>query len=517
TTFNTNWLGCPDYGPKNEPLQMQNIALTIQKLDADIVGLQEVTNNPTKSLSVVLGHLGNAWDGYIVPANSGKCAQSQAIIYKKNTVRLDNTPYLLRNGGTYNAWSSGRYPVESNINLLMGDKQIPLNIINIHAKAYSDEESYNRRVAAFDGLKKLLDGTSHNTLNSIILGDYNDYTIGSQCGSCGISPFKNFIDDVNNYKVVTQNLNTRLIDHIMISNELFGNYVETSAIRETEIANTIPNFRNTTSDHYPISASFRFYLNAQHLPLAAHYETTLSKKTFTLPKSADGRPTIHYRLDSGIVAQVNNNVVNISDTGKIRVLAWGNAEKEYTAEACFFDIYVRQHETIPKIEVQPQNLNLQLKQNAKLSLQASGTNLYYQWFKNGHEMYNENSPILSINNANYENSGIYMCKIWNSLGSVISSNVSISINGITSAIKQEISNSIKIYPNPFTETINIHSEQYSIKKVYIYSMKGTLMLHHNNTNYNNAQVNCSHLSKGIYAVQVILNNGKRVTKLVIKK
>jgi hypothetical protein len=63
------------------------------------------------------------------------------------------------------------------------------------------------------------------------------------------------MDDLYNYKGITANLNT--VDHIIISNELFDNYVNSSAFREFSATQTIPNYYSTTSDHIPTSVTFR--------------------------------------------------------------------------------------------------------------------------------------------------------------------------------------------------------------------------------------------------------------------
>jgi hypothetical protein len=49
-----------------------------------------------------------------------------------------------------------------------------------------------------------------------------------------------------------------LIEHMMISDELFGNYVANSAVQELSVYQTINNYSNTTSNHLPASASFQF-------------------------------------------------------------------------------------------------------------------------------------------------------------------------------------------------------------------------------------------------------------------
>lgn len=272
TTLNTEWLSCSTNGPDDDELQINNIAEVIRAIRPDIIALQEVgTSNVYTTLDTLVKKLGNEWGAGILPIWNENCGQNQGIIYKKSKIQLINT-VLLNNGigsqgnSYYYNWSSGRYPVLYNLNVVDGSTLIPLSFINIHAKAMSDEASYIRRKGASEGLKVILDGSDFNAKNIILIGDFNDYMEGSQCSTCGDSPYKNFIDDTGNYQGLTSGLsnpyyNNPVIDHIIISNELYGNYVQNSSALELSVTNAISNYRTTTSDHTPISAVFNFQVD----------------------------------------------------------------------------------------------------------------------------------------------------------------------------------------------------------------------------------------------------------------
>ena len=263
-TWNTEWLTCSTIGPTDEQLQVNNVAKVIKALDADVVALQEVGTSSTYStIDTLVRRLGSEWGGSIIPWSADNCSQNQGIIYKKSKVQFVSAS-LMSNAGTSYNWSGGRYPALYNLNFVVGSGTVPVALINIHAKAMGDEGSYARRKAASLSFKTLLDGNSYNTKNVILLGDFNDYLSGTQCGSCSPaeSPYKNFVDDTQNYKGLTGSLwdpyyNSPVIDNIIISNELFDNYTNT-VLRETTAAQVVPNFMSTTSDHYPISATFSF-------------------------------------------------------------------------------------------------------------------------------------------------------------------------------------------------------------------------------------------------------------------
>lgn len=276
TNWNTEWLGCEDFGPTNENLQMSNVAAAMLSMDSDIYCIQEVSNtaaNPTiQELVSLMGS--DEWGGAIAPSNTGECNQRQGIIYKKSKVQLLSASEMSNGNGAqgnsyhYN-WSSGRYPALYNVNLVAGGTLIPVSLVNIHAKAEDGNAmSHTRRMGASEALKATLDGTNYNTKNVIIIGDFNDYLTGttSEACNCFDSPYENFMVDNSNYTGITQDITDAdttwgihpLIENIIISNELDDNYIDDSAAQEVMIAQTIGSFYHTTSNHLPVSAVFQF-------------------------------------------------------------------------------------------------------------------------------------------------------------------------------------------------------------------------------------------------------------------
>lgn len=273
TNWNTEWLGCSTFGPTDETLQINNVAAAMLAMNSDVYCIQEVTNSATNpSITTLVNLLGNAdWGGNIVPSTTNDCDQRQAIIYKKPRVQFINATQL--NSGTaaqgnsyYYNWSSGRYPAVYNLNLISGSNSVPVSIVNIHSKAEDgDAMSYTRRLGASEALKTILDGASYSTKNLVVIGDFNDYLVGttSSACSCTESPYKNFMDDTAKYTGVTQNINDArwnrpVIENIILSNELSANYVLNSAAQEVATAQSINNYYNTTSDHFPLTAQLQF-------------------------------------------------------------------------------------------------------------------------------------------------------------------------------------------------------------------------------------------------------------------
>ncbi len=263
TTWNTEWLGCEENGPSDEELQARNVAAAIVAMKSDIVCLQEITQSSRfPSINTLVSLLGDEYDGSVAAWNTGDCRQNQGVIYRKSKVQLTNSQLFSINDNNYRwNWSSGRYPALYEFNVLTQGRQIPISVLNIHAKAMSDEESYERRKGGSEALKNILDLAAYNTKRIILIGDFNDWLVGTQCTTKSDSPYKNFIDDNANYRGLTNNLGNngrRLIDNIVVSNELFYSVIWDSIYQETNVRYSIDNFGSTTSDHTPVSAFFAF-------------------------------------------------------------------------------------------------------------------------------------------------------------------------------------------------------------------------------------------------------------------
>jgi len=266
TTWNIDWLSCQDlnFNTIDRNLQMNNAVSVIKAMNSDFVALQEIgTSNMYTTIDTLVLRLGNEWAGNIVPWSNTNCDQNQGIIYKKAKIELVNSS-LITNGGSYNNWSNGRYPVLYNVNFLIGSMEVPVSFVNIHAKSSSDETSYTRRQGASAGLKSLLDLNAYKTRKVVVMGDFNDYLVGNLCYTCNSSdsPYKNFMDDTDNYQGVTKDLigsrGTPEIDNIIISKELFDNYVFNSSKEETYATQSVIDYWYSTSSHVPISAMLRF-------------------------------------------------------------------------------------------------------------------------------------------------------------------------------------------------------------------------------------------------------------------
>jgi len=317
TTWNTEWLSCSQNSPNDDELQINNVVAVIKAMNSDLIAIQEVgTSSSYATVDTIVRRLGTEWAGSIIPYSSDNCAQNQGIVYKKARVQLVSAS-LITNGGASYDWSSGRYPAQYNVNLLVNGTNVPVSFINIHAKAMSDATSYARRKSASEALKTLLDGSTYTDKKVILLGDFNDYLTGTQCSACSPadSPYKNFVDDNVNYSCLTTgltdpNYSSPLIDNIIISNELFDNYKANSIAREVTATQSVTNYASTTSDHTPVSGTFSFTAGAPTCENLSFSETFGSSFGQFTPYSVTGAQiwtwkSIYGATVSGYSAAVN--------------------------------------------------------------------------------------------------------------------------------------------------------------------------------------------------------------------
>lgn len=284
-TWNIEWFGHPSNGPSDVNLQLQNAKQVIESLDADIYQFQEISN--TSLFNQLVASLPNH-KGFLSPYVSGNSVtlttqdQKLGFIYKTSTVdSIAARPLLLGaqsqivnypTGNASSFWASGRLPYMFIADATVAGIKKRVHLVGIHAKANESganaQVAYNRRVFDNNVLKDSLDAQFGN-VNLILLGDYNDdvdVTVANISETTN-SSYKMFTDDTQNYKVVTDVLSNaglrsfisldNVIDHVMISDELFQDYLSSSS-KVIIPFDLISDYQTTTSDHLPVMARFKF-------------------------------------------------------------------------------------------------------------------------------------------------------------------------------------------------------------------------------------------------------------------
>ncbi|CAN5280399.1 hypothetical protein BH23BAC3_BH23BAC3_06140 [soil metagenome] len=257
-TWNIEWFGDASSGPDDLDLQMNNVIEVITTIDADLYALQEIADE-TRFFALVdsLEDYSGFWADYIT--------QNQKMAYLFRTAVIDSIDSGALIAGQQSFHWAGRLPQFFEFDATVNGITRRINSYNVHAKAFGDEDSYNRRQQASLSLKTYFDNYKENE-NVLFLGDYNDMLTQSSFNGAD-SPFKNFIDD-GNYLTITKSLEERgfasfiagqfrsMIDHITVSNDLIDDHID--GAERVENPNYIGSYISTTSDHAPVWTRFDF-------------------------------------------------------------------------------------------------------------------------------------------------------------------------------------------------------------------------------------------------------------------
>ncbi|MEZ5082118.1 MAG: T9SS type A sorting domain-containing protein [Bacteroidales bacterium] len=167
-----------------------------------------------------------------------------------------------------------------------------------------------------------------------------------------------------------------------------------------------------------------------------------------------------------------------------------------------------------------QDTTIEVVDNGTLqyTIEVSGENNIYQWYKDGSLLPDQTSSTLYIENASSTDQGDYILKVTNSIVpdlELVSYNVTVSY--ITGMNEKAIAD-FTMYPNPVNgSTLNISVPgSKSADRIEILDATGNVVKTERiENNMNN--VNISTLSKGIYIVKVIYTDTQsQVQKLIIK-
>jgi endonuclease/exonuclease/phosphatase family metal-dependent hydrolase len=260
-SWNIEWFGSTANGPTNENLQLSNATDVIAGTDFDIWGVAEIVStsqfNSLKSkLSGYAGFLAN--DPLVTSGSSFYTTSEQkvGILYKSSVATLQSARIIL----TQNDYEfAGRPPLEVKLRVSVNGVTDDIVVIVLHAKAFDDTASWQRRRDASIALKSYLDST-YPTQKVMVVGDFNDdvdtsITAGQQ------SPYQNFVNDSADYEFLTEPLSLSgqsstvsypdVIDHHLASDDMAGAYIA-NTVQIYRVDQYIASYGTSTSDHYPV-------------------------------------------------------------------------------------------------------------------------------------------------------------------------------------------------------------------------------------------------------------------------
>ncbi len=277
--WNMRWFGDPSNCSCDTNLARINATQVMKDANADIYCLQEIVN--VNQLATLTASLGPKYNYVVSPfcsgvtsPSSGFYASCQKLAYIYNTDKIDNLGSFGLLSSTYPAdtsayycFSSGRFPLmfKAKLKLISGNADTVI-FANIHAKASSTISDYNRRVCSTqkmtDSLNALFPGKK-----VIVIGDYNDYLVGSFVVGQTVSPYQYLLNAgytgitlPSNFVGQTTYIGStdHIIDNVVISNSMNPSYADSSCFIFSEAENYIESYGTTTSDHIPVMSYFKF-------------------------------------------------------------------------------------------------------------------------------------------------------------------------------------------------------------------------------------------------------------------
>jgi hypothetical protein len=364
--FGSNVIGSTgsEFGPIDDALQIENVAKVMNKLNADVYVVQEVSDEPSLDLLIQkISINGKTFDKSISPAWSYSFApadplfpnQKLVVLYNTQTTKVNKTRVMFSDlydniragnttlpnypGSSSSFFASGRLPYLVNVETNINGVKKEINLIDLHGRANSgtDISKYNMRKYDAEFLKDSLDAEYPNA-NFMILGDYND-DVDVSVISPNPSSYQKMVEDTDRYNALTLDISKAgaysylgsggFLDHIIISNELTSDYVPNSvAVYDPRL--DIANYVNTTSDHGPVIARFELKKKEQTIdfPSITVSETVTS---YDLTATSTSGLNVTYISSDETIAKINNNTIQIVGAGSVTITATQSGNEYYSA------------------------------------------------------------------------------------------------------------------------------------------------------------------------------------------
>lgn len=275
-TWNIEFFG-GDGGPSDDARQLENVKVVLQTIKPDLLAIQEITT------PAVLQEIVREFPMYRYQyANYISQGQKLAFLYHAEVMDVVSIGSLdPRDTGSDDFLydSAYRLPFVFRFILDKGDEPRALTAVNFHAKANTGSsserrESYYRRSGQAQGLYEAISLREQEWGHVILLGDFND-DLDVSIYNNQPSPYKPMVDDAQRFVPVSLPLSqrrfssmtstglTEMIDHIVTTGR-FREFVpqEWGSVKVHRADAYIENYSQTTSDHYPVVASFDMNLTS---------------------------------------------------------------------------------------------------------------------------------------------------------------------------------------------------------------------------------------------------------------
>lgn len=296
------------FGPPDETLQMENVRQIIDSVHADVIAVQEVSNDSifNEMMRELPDYKAVCSDRYSFSFNGFDPTfppQKVCVIYDSATVEILSTRAMFENlydsarlfdasllpnyptGDASSFWSSGRLPFMVTANVTINGVTEKIRFIDIHGKSGDQQSDYDRRVYDETVLKDSLDA-HYPSDKIVILGDYNDDLRQSIVTGLPTS-YLNFVQDTSRYNPITRVLSFAGAKSTISFDGVIDNQIITNELNEEHLAGSekvitpfleIPNYGTTTSDHLPVISRFKFISPVPPTPILTFVDSAVSRE-----------------------------------------------------------------------------------------------------------------------------------------------------------------------------------------------------------------------------------------------
>ena len=167
------------------------------------------------------------------------------------------------------------------------------------------------------------------------------------------------------------------------------------------------------------------------------------------------------------------------------------------------------------VSIQPQSTYLKPEEIATFEVEASGTIIYYQSYKDDILLVDDNRTSgsnthqLSITGVELADEGMYKCQILSECNDIFSDEVALSVNKRTLNFTEA---GITIQPNPANEVLYINTGDHKVTEIRVIDVSGRLLQIHSD----GESINISYFAEGLYFIKVILNDKRYYYIFLVK-
>jgi exonuclease III len=239
---------------------VEEVARIVEALDIDLYAIQEI--NDTTAFRDLLSRLPE-YDGLFSSDVYSWGYLKTGLIYRRSQISVSQVRLIFRDDW----YAFTRPPLVADVVAQWAGKRFDFHLIVLHLKAGSNAEDQDRRLEAVDMLKDYLDDeiASSQEKDYIVAGDWND-ELDDPTGS---NVFLAFLQDPDDYQFLTAPLVGKqqeasyprygsLIDHILISQDVFGEY-DSGTTETLRLDEEVDGYDVNVSDHRPVMAVFPIF------------------------------------------------------------------------------------------------------------------------------------------------------------------------------------------------------------------------------------------------------------------